>query len=127
MYRDHMEDWDSSGFSRRFIFSLYSLSNPEVIVNAIMNNAPVAIGGISQVNVPFNLSIPIKGKPGDDVELRKLLQRGQRGEEIPLILLRKTLAVLRWKAREKKEKDFALDVVREFGKSMKDQGAEIVL
>lgn len=127
MYRDHMEEWDGSGFSRRFIFSLYSLSNPNVIVNSIMNNEPVAIGGISQVQVPFNLSIPIGGKPGDEAELRKLLQKGQRGEEIPLILLRKTLAVLRWKSRQRREKDHSLDVVREFGKSMKGEGAEIVL
>lgn len=127
MYRDHMEEWDKSGFSRRFIFSMYSLSNPDVVTNAIMKNQPVAMCGISNVNVPYNLSIPIGGKPGDEHDLRKLLQRGQRGEEIPLILLRKVLAVLRWKSRARKEKDFAIDVVREFGKSMKDGGAEIVL
>lgn len=129
MYAKHMDEWDGSGFSRRFIFSLYSLSNPNLIVNAIMKNSPIAIGQISQVNVPFNLTVPIGfgEKPGDEKELRLLLQRGQRGEEIPLILLRKTLAILRWKARARREKDYALDVVREFGKSMKDAGAEIVL
>lgn len=129
MYAKHMDEWDSSGFSRRFIYSLYSLSNPNVIVNAIMTNSPVAIGGISQVNVPFNLTIPIGlgEKSGDETELRKLLQRGQRGEEIPLLLLRKTLAVLRWKAKAQKKGDYGIDVVREFGKSMRGEGAEIVL
>jgi len=127
MYRRQMGDWDETGFSRRLIFSVYSLQNPELIVKAIMADKPLELVGLSSVNVPFNLSIPLEERSGDENELRKLLRRGQRGEEIPLILLRKILAVLRWKAREQHAKDFSLDVVREFGKSMKDEGVEVEL
>lgn len=126
MYRARMGEWDETGFSRRMIFSLYSLDNPEVIVNAIMRDSPVMLETISSVNVPFNLAVPLEERAGDEAELRKLLRRGQRGEEVPLVLLRKILAVLRWKAKHQKKKDCSLDVVREFGKSMTG-AAEIVL
>ena len=127
MYRRCMPDWDETGFSRRLIFSVYSLQNPELIVKAIMADEPLLLAGLSSVNVPFNLSIQLQERPGDEVELRKLLRRGQRGEEIPLILLRKILAVLRWKAKQQKKGDYGLDVLREFGKSMKDEGVEVEL
>jgi len=127
MYRRVMGDWDESGFSRRLIFSVYSLQNPEVLVKAIMQDEPLQLAGLSSVNVPFNLSIKLEEKPGDENALRKLLRRGQRGEEIPLILLRKILAVLRWKAKAQHSKDYSLDILREFGKSMGDEGVEVQL
>jgi hypothetical protein len=127
MYRRCIADWDQTGFSRRLIFSVYSLANPEAIVKAIMSDTPLELAGLSSVNVPFNLSIKLDEKPGDETELRKLLRRGQRGEEIPLILLRKILAVLRWKAAAQHSKDYSMDVLREFGKSMKDEGVEVEL
>lgn len=127
MYRRCAGDWDESGFSRRLIFSVYSLSNPELIVKSIMRDEPLELSGISSVNVPFNLSIKLEEKEGDEVVLRGLLGRGQRGEEIPLILLRKILAVLRWKAKHLHQKDYAIDILKEFGKSMKDEGVQIEL
>lgn len=127
MYRRYAGDWDENGFSRRLIFSVYSLSNPEVIVKAIMKDEPLELCGISSVNIPFNLCIKMEEREGDETALRSLLSRGQRGEEIPLILLRKILAVLRWKAKQLHHKDFALDIVKEFGRSMKDEGVQIEL
>jgi hypothetical protein len=128
MYRARMPEWDETGFSRRWLYSMFSLSNPDAIVQSIMNDEPISLGTISTVHIPFNLSIPMAGKAGDEMELRKLLQGGgQRGEEVPLILLRKVLAVLRWKAKQQKKADYSLDIVREFGKSMRNPGAEIVL
>ena len=87
---------------------------------------PLVLNG--QVTVPFNLSIPLIEHNGDEVELRRMLRHGQRGEEVPLILLRKILAVLRWRCGKMKKPGIsALGILKEFSQCMRDEGAEIVL
>lgn len=126
--RSHVVEWDESGFSRRFLFCHYSLANPEVIVHAIMKDDPIPLMLNGSVNVPFNLTIPLVEHAGDENTLRRMLRRGQRGEEVPLILLRKILAVLRWRCqRMKKKGNDAMSLLEEFSQSMRDEGAEIIL
>jgi hypothetical protein len=126
--RQHIVEWDQSGFSRRFLFCHYVLSNPELIVKAIMADDPIPLVLNGHVNVPFNLTIPLVEHDGDETKLRRMLRHGQRGEEVPLILLRKLLAVLRWRcSRIKKPGVSAMHILDEFSQCMRDEGAEIVL
>ena len=126
--RQHIVEWDESGFSRRFLFCHYSLANPEVIVKAIMSDDPIPLVLNGHVNVPFNLTIPLVEHQGDEEKLRRMLRHGQRGEEVPLILLRKILAVLRWRCQRMKQKGTdAMSILQEFSQCMRDEGAEIVL
>jgi hypothetical protein len=126
--RNHIVDWDESGFSRRFLFCHYSLSNPEIIVKAIMQDDPIPLVLNGSVTVPFNLVIPLVEHPGDEHKLRKMLRHGQRGEEVPLILLRKLLAVLRWRCGKMRKPGVnAMHIMEEFSQCMMNEGAEITL
>lgn len=126
--RNHIVEWDESGFSRRFLFCHYSLSNPEIIVKAIMRDEQIPLVSNGNLNVPFNLVIPLVEHKNDELELRRMLRHGQRGEEVPLILLRKILAVLRWRCSKLKVKGVdAMGLLKEFSQCMRDEGAEIVL
>jgi hypothetical protein len=126
--RRNIVEWDESGFSRRFLFCHYTLRNPEVIVQAIMSDTPIPLMLNGDVAIPFNLSIPLVTHPEDELKLRRMLRHGQRGEEVPLILLRKLLAVLRWRCSRMKKKDVnAMHILEEFSECMRDEGAEIVL
>jgi hypothetical protein len=126
--RQHIVEWDESGFSRRFLFCHYSLSNPEVIVKAIMSDDPIPLALNGNVTVPFNLVIPLREHDEDENKLRRMLRHGQRGEEVPLILLRKLLAVLRWRCSKMKKPGVnAMHILDEFSQCMRDEGAEIIL
>lgn len=119
----HFNRWVEDGFQRRVLFSHYVLKNPERIKQAIMDDRPIQLPGIGWM--PANLVIEYKPAKIDESFLLGLLRK-QR-EDVPLILLRKILAVLRWKYDKLRKKNKAYEILEDFRESLIDEGAEVTI
>jgi hypothetical protein len=125
-YRAKLSGWESSGFARRSIFCVYKLSNPGLIEQAILRENPIELK-CGPLSMPVNLEIPaLDLTTKEEAFLTRLLHK-QR-EDVPLNLLKKIFAVLRWRyTKHLKQKDRSLEVLEEFGECLGHGGAEISL
>lgn len=127
-YRIHLKSWEESGLSRRFIFSSFSMVNPEKLEEAVLNENPIEFKSC-EVPVPPNAIIPLSmnghGTHGasDGAFLQYCL--GKQVEKVPLILMKKILAVLRWKFERMGRKDRSRDIIGDFSESMRGEGARL--
>jgi hypothetical protein len=117
-YERHFDAWQRSGFLRRFIVSLFSVENPELITDAIKDNTKLGLNGIPRKAVTAN-GIPFHIEPPEANFCHKLLKE-QPDDKTPLILLMRIFAVLKWKyASSAKAKaiisDFAPSLTRDGG------------
>ena len=120
--RLHEAEWDDNGLGRRMIFSRFVLSRPEVIERAIITGQRIKTS--ASFPVPFD---PIKMLVTEDEssEILTILKRGEQSSSTPFIMLKKIVSVLRWKCKEMHRKDNAMELVREFSRSMGRSGAEV--
>jgi len=92
-YNRMIGKWRESGFKRRILWVGISLENPDRIMEAIRKWELIEIDGIPRrypsKEIPFNVT---------DAESRKIegMLKGQ-WEATPYVLLKKILAVLKWK------------------------------
>jgi len=122
--RAHEAEWDENGMSRRVIFCRFILDRPEQIERAVVDGK--RISARTSFPTPFEC-IPLNVTKEESTELLSILKRGDQATGTPLILLKKIVTVLRWKAREMHRKDNSMDLVREFSESMYRGGAEVAI
>lgn len=95
----HSERWERSGFTRRFLWLVYRLDNPEFLQDAIEKCTRLDIGkGV--IPVPRDKKIPFRVRESDTKMIRDVV-RYQKGQTIPFQLLIKIFAVLSWHGGEK--------------------------
>lgn len=126
-YRQNLGEWTSNGFARRFLFCVYTMRDPDIMVDAIMNERPIELRNM-EVALPANLAIDMAPTPtqAEAAMLRRML-RNQAGEEVPLVLLRKIHAVLRWKCQRLGLKDSSMETLEEFSQCLNSEGAQLVV
>ncbi len=126
-YRANLGEWTSNGFARRFIFCVYTMRDPDIMVESIMNENPIELRNM-EVALPANLSIEMGPVPtsAEQAMFRRML-RNQAGEEVPLVLLRKIHAVLRWRYRRLGGKDQSMEILEEFAQCLSSEGAQLVI
>jgi hypothetical protein len=115
-YERHFDGWQRSGFLRRFIVSLFAVTNPELITNAIKDNEKLGLGwnlrkAVTASGIPYNV---------DTTEanyLHKMLKE-QPDDKTPLILLMRIYAVLKWKHGITKAKT----ILNDFSPTLKRDG-----
>jgi hypothetical protein len=127
-YLKHLKEWEDSGFARRFIFSRFNMVNPEVLEEAVLEENPIEFKSF-EVPVPANLIIPLSmngvGPYGaTDADFIKYCLAKQV-EKVPLILMKKILAVLRWKFSRLKRKDKSREILEDFAESLRGEGAKL--
>lgn len=119
-------EWRDSGFARRFLFCNFQLKHPSVVVDAILRDAPIEFS-LRGIGIPANLEIPMDVTMGDESFLMDCLKH-QEGDEVPLILLKKTLAVLRWKYKSiSHPDDRGLQIMQDFSESLGPEGADLIV
>lgn len=129
-YRKHLKSWDESGVSRRMLFSVFSLDKPELLEEAVMQENPIEFKMV-EVPIPANLSIPLSmlpanGRLSSDADFIRYCL-GKQVEKVPIIIMKKILAVLRWKYNRLKQKDRSREILGEFSESLKGEGASLTL
>lgn len=120
--RQHEAEWDDNGLARRMIFSRFILNKPEIIERAIVNGEKIKTA--ASFPVPFE-SVKMSVTKEESTDLLMSLKRGEQSSGTPLVLLKKIVSVLRWKAQVMHRKDDSMSLVREFIRSTSRSGAEI--
>jgi hypothetical protein len=120
--RLHAEEWDDNGLGRRMIFCRFILSRPELIERAIVTGQRIKL--TASFPVPFDV-IRMSVTDDESMELLTILKRGEQSTGTPLVMLKKIVSVLRWKAKAMHAKDNSMELMREFSRSMGRSGAEV--
>lgn len=99
-YSSRIGKWRESGFKRRILWMGIKLSDPDKIMDAIRKWELIELGNVPRRyptnNIPFNVT------DGESRYIEKMLE-GQ-WEATPYVLLKKILAVLKWKYVNEPEK-----------------------
>lgn len=113
--------WMENGFARRFIWSHYTLNDPNIIVDAIHKWKPINFGKVIK-EMPSNEHIPYTVTVKESNKLRDLMKY-QPSLETPYMLMKKVFCVLKWRHSPSK----AMAIVEDFSESLGNQGAKLFL
>jgi len=126
-YMNKYTNWRDDGFTRRFLWSLFRLEDPNLIVNAIINETKIEF--FNGNGHGFNGRIPTAPIPMTctKVEAKMLsdLLRYQDSKEIGLTMLKKILSALKWKFP--KERRTPMRIIVDFAESLGKDGADLKL
>jgi len=126
----HYQQWEDSGFSRRFLWSLYRLKNPDALERALLEWRRVEFEVVH---------LPRQPHPGEIIrntttyEERQLLQRwvkyqpGVGAHTLQVQTLTRMLAVLKWWYAQVSPQRSAIDTLSRFAASLGREGAEVEL
>lgn len=122
------ERWQETGFARRFLFPVYHLSDPSVLVESVIQQRLIDFGS-GVIQVPRNRTIPFRVNQEEGERLHHML-RYQYGTAIPLQLCQKMLAALKWMYAEMGQPQGAADakardVLDDFGHSLTKEGTKL--
>lgn len=124
-YREHLGDWTKNGFARRFLFCVYQLKYPEIIVSSILKDQPLKFT-LRGLKIAANEEIPLAVNSSDEIFLKSCLKY-QVGDEVPLILLKKVLSVLRWRSKLLGMRDDSMELMLDFRECLGKEGADLIL
>jgi predicted kinase len=126
--RRRFEEWNESGFCRRFLWSFVRLHDPYVLRDAVIEGERLSFGVPSLPPVPAHGLIPDLTTAEERRRLTMLLKYQPGGDNtLQLVLLTKMLAVLRWWYRELGDPRSAYQTIEHFAQSLWRDGAELVI
>jgi hypothetical protein len=114
LYRDKFQKWHENGFSRRFLWCFYQLSDPNVLVSAIHEWKRIQFNEDETPVLPLS-NLPFTVTPEESRQILVLL-KNQHGKELPFIMMKKILSVLKW--RFKKHPSRPMEIIRDFSESL---------
>lgn len=120
-YSRMITKWLENGFARRFVFSSYTLANPDAIMDAIDKWKHISLGRV-MLTAPGNKKIPYN-VTADENKMIKQAVSNQPTLEGPFVLCKKTFCVLKWRHGAKK----AVDIFEDFSESLESKGAQLEL
>jgi hypothetical protein len=123
-YARHFDEWEKSGFARRFLWCNIELENAYKLMDAVAAWELLSLGEYRSKS-PGNKSIPYNVTKAENDQLRLMLKT-QRGTITPFVLLKKILCVLKWKYG-KREHGKPMRIMRDFSECLTDHGAQIHL
>lgn len=126
-YEAAWTDWVSSGFARRFLWSLYRMEHPEELLEAVERWKRLEFGSLP-ISPPRGGQIPFELTQADRAFVRHLLIHQKSHGTTPFQFLCKIAAVLQWcYRREGRSRVQWKTVLKDFAESLGQQGALLVL
>lgn len=125
-YERMYEQWNDSGFLRRFMFPQFRLENPEALEDAILKWKKAELDGNFLLRTPTNRSIPysLEGKEAEII--RHSLRFIKYDKKIPLIFAQKIYSVLKWKFN-RSDPAKAMQIWKDFSECLGKNGAVLEL
>lgn len=124
IYEKRLMDWRQTGFSRRIIFSVYSLADPNVIVDAVERWQRIEMDNGLLWTFPWE-PIPYTVTRPEARKMRLWLHRQQ--DSTPFVLLQKIACVLRYRFKKVKKPDRTMEILSDFSESLSGEGARLEL
>lgn len=125
------QEWEDSGFSRRFLWSLLRLKRPDVLDQAVEDGELLDFGMTRIIPVPAPPVIPNLTTKTERAALRLMLKAQPSPHTLQFQMLVKVFGVLKWWKRRngkpRRGEYDAMDTVAIFARSLGKHGAELVL
>lgn len=119
-YEDRISAWLDNGFARRFLWSKYSIKNPDKLEEALTQWKRANINGDFLLKMPTNI---IRHCLSSGQAKRVLWElRFQHDRKIPFILAQRIISVLMWKYPQK-----GWDIWDDFAPSLGKDGCQVVI
>ena len=122
-YEKMAASWEDSGFFRRFLWSAYTLADPDILMDAIEQWKRADIGTIRVPALPVNRSIPESLTDAERREIRTWLKHQPGPHEIQFSLLCRATSALRWHYDNRRIKRNAIETMREFSRTLTKDAA----
>lgn len=123
-YDAHLKEWKSTGFSRRVLVCKYRLRHRDVVRDAIIEDEPLKLGRHVNFIAPMG-QIPLKISYSESLRLARMLHA--QAEDTALILAKKIVSVLKWKAAAQHLKDNSMELFEDFSEGLNSSEALVDL
>ncbi len=122
-YEKYANYWEDSGFQRRFLWSSYTLENPNILLDALEEGERADVGEIKIPATPASGKISNSTTPEERREIRAWLKYQPGPHEIQFALLCRATSALRWHYSNRKLKRDPMVVMREFASTLHKEAA----
>jgi hypothetical protein len=122
IYRLKFQQWNENGMLRRFLWCFYKLSDPTVIIRAIHQWRHIEFGN-EVVLRPKRIDLNVTDSESQRLEV---MLRYQHGKEVPLIMLKKILSVLKWRYRNGDETQ-PMKIIKDFSECLEEKPANLIV
>lgn len=126
-YMEHFEKWSDSGFSRRFLWCIYRLKDPNAILRAIEKWTKLDVGTVPIIEIPASGVIQNAVSDKERQWILTLLKFQTGGKVIPFQLMSRILATLRWHYKRTGDKRDPIDTLKEFAIMLSRDGGMVVV
>lgn len=125
---EHFKRWENTGFNRRYIWPLVTLQDPDMLTRAVEEWRLIDFGSQRLPVKPVQKTIPNLTTQSQRIALGKLLkwQPGGGMHATQQALLARMLGVLMWHYKRARIKRDPMEVLRGFGKTLHEGGAQLV-
>lgn len=123
-YERKYDEWEKSGFLRRFLWCNINIANSHLLMESIADWKPMDLGEY-KVKAPGNRFIPYTVQQEENHNIRGYIKE-QPGQHTPFVLMKKILCVLKWKY-DKEDPKKAMILMKDFSPCLRRDGADIIL
>jgi hypothetical protein len=126
-YTAHINKWEESGFSRRFLWSTYTFEDPDILMRAIAQWTRASLGVTNIPQCPVTGKIPDSLTQADREEIITWLRHQPQPHEIQFQVMCKATSALAHHYRINKIKKSAMDTMCEFAETLQHDAALLKL
>jgi hypothetical protein len=122
-YTSHINKWEESGYSRRFLWSTYTFEDPEILMRAVTQWTKADLGIDEVPQCPTGGRIEDSLNPEQREEIKTWLRHQPQPHEIQYQIMCKATSVLAWHYRKHNIKKTAIDTMRKFAETLQHDAA----
>ncbi len=122
-YTGHVGRWDTTGFLRRFLWSTYTLRDPDILMRAIEQWTRAELGYRVVPQIPMGGRIPDSLTQAERKEIWSWLRHQPLPHEIQLQVLCKAVSALKWHYEQVGLKRSAMATMHEFAETLQKDAA----
>jgi len=122
-YTGHVGRWDTTGFLRRFLWSTYTLRDPDILMRAIEQWTRAELGYRVVPQIPMGGRIPDTLTQSERKEIWSWLRHQPLPHEIQLQVLCKAVSALKWHYLQVGLKRSAMSTMHEFAETLQKDAA----
>lgn len=122
-----VEKWEGSGFLRRFLWSFYTLRDPNILIDAIAEWALADFGSTKVPGQPGSGAIKESLTQVERREIYNWLRHQPHPHEIQYQIMIKAVSVLRWFYKDQGIKKDAMHTMHEFAETLQHDAAYLVI
>jgi hypothetical protein len=126
-YQERAQRWDTSGFLRRFLWSTYTLDDPEILIRAIMEWTRADLGSMRIPALPNGFYIQESLTIDERKEIFTWLRHQPIPHEIQFQVMCKAVCALRWHYEQIGLKTDAMKTMREFAETLQRDAAMLTI